>query len=232
MNHKSGCVICGEELVYKDKDELLSCHYCGGIFNSNAHCINGHYICDQCHSLSANDIIQDYCITSKSTSPLNIAMELMKRPTIKMHGPEHHFLVPAVLLAAYYNSSGNVEEKESKIIKARERAEKVLGGFCGTHGSCGAGLGTGIFISLITNATPLSKEGWKDANRMTAKSLASIAEHGGPRCCKRTSFLAIKEATGYLDMGQFDQDDEIQCEFSNLNKECLKKECPFFRNVI
>jgi hypothetical protein len=33
-----------------------------------------------------------------------MALNLMKNPQIKMHGPEHHFLVPAVLLAAYYNT--------------------------------------------------------------------------------------------------------------------------------
>ena len=55
-------------------------------------------------------------------------------------------------------------------------------------------MGTGIFISLITDATPLSKEDWGLANRMTAASLNTIAEHGGPRCCKRDSFLAIMDA--------------------------------------
>ncbi len=30
-----------------------------------------------------------------------LAIRLMRLPAVKMHGPEHHFLVPAVLLAAY-----------------------------------------------------------------------------------------------------------------------------------
>ena len=117
IDHKSGCVICGEELVYGGNDEPLECQYCDNLFTSNVKCANGHFICDRCHSLSANDIIQEYCITSESTNPLETAVDLMKHPSIKMHGPEHHFLVPAVFLSAYYNSNGNSEEKKSKIIK-------------------------------------------------------------------------------------------------------------------
>ena len=75
-----------------------------------------------------------------------------------MHGPEHHFLIPAVLLSAFYNVSGEPGEKEKKIKQARKRAENVLGGFCGFYGDCGAAVGTGIFVSVITGATPLSQK--------------------------------------------------------------------------
>jgi hypothetical protein len=156
----------------------------------------------------------------------------MKHHAIKMHGPEHHFLVPAVLLAAYYNRAGNLQEKKIKIVKARERAEKILGGFCGTHGNCGAAVGTGIFASLITNATPLSKKEWKESNMVTAKSLSIIAEYGGPRCCKRNTFLAINTVTEHFNIADFYGDKNIKCEFSNFNKECLKGNCPFFKNTI
>ncbi len=88
-----------------------------------------------------------------------MAIKLMNSPKIKMHGPEHHFLVPAVLLAAYYNLDAvehiSPEDKAEIINKARQRAEIVPGGFCGFYGSCGAAIGTGIFINLLTKATPI-----------------------------------------------------------------------------
>jgi hypothetical protein len=58
---------------------------------------------------------------------------------MRQHGPELHFLVPAVLISAYSNTKGEPGEKEAKIKKARQRAEKILGGFCGFYGNCGAG---------------------------------------------------------------------------------------------
>ena len=85
-----------------------------------------------------------------------------------MHGPEHHFLVPAVLLSAYYNKKKYSRKKEDKIKEARKRVKKILGGVCGSHGICGATVGTVIFISLITNATPLSEKERKLSNQITS----------------------------------------------------------------
>ncbi|MCL0056812.1 DUF5714 domain-containing protein [Dehalococcoidia bacterium] len=159
----------------------------------------------------------------------------MRNPRIKMHGPEHHFLVPAVLLAAYFNMMRDSEEKERTIKKARERADNILGGFCGFYGNCGAAVGTGIFVSLITKATPLSKEEWRLSNLITSKSLATIANNGGPRCCKRNSYLAIIEAGKFLKEHfgtKIEVESQPRCEFSSLNKECTRNNCPFFVGLV
>lgn len=231
MDHKNDCFICGKELVYLDGNEELECFYCGEVFTANARCAGGHYVCDRCHSAAGNDLIERYCLRSTSTDPFEMALALMVSPQVKMHGPEHHFLVPAVLIAAYANSTGmeNAKKREN-LKKARERAEKILGGFCGFYGDCGAAVGTGIAVSVLTGATPLSKEEWRLSNLMTAKSLFTIANHGGPRCCKRNSFLAILDAAAFfkehfgVDLAV---DKNITCTFSPLNKECLGDQCPF-----
>jgi hypothetical protein len=155
----------------------------------------------------------------------------MKNPAVKMHGPEHHFLVPAVLIAAYYNVQGKPDVKGQKIGQAQQRAEMVNGDSCGLLGDCGAAVGTGIFISLVTGATPLSREEWKLSNLITAKSLEQIALRGGPRCCKRNTFLAIRSAADFtrehlaIVMPIATQ---ITCEFPSRNNECLTKDCPFY----
>ncbi len=235
MEHKSGCLYCGKELLYLDRPEELSCIYCRETFTAQAKCTDNHFVCDSCHSLPANDLIERFTIASVSKDPLDMAITLMKSPSLKMHGPEHHFLVPAVLLSAFYNASGRSEEKEAKIKKARQRAEHVLGGFCGFYGACGAGVGTGIFVSVITDATPYSHGEWRQANLMTAQSLHTIAESGGPRCCKRDSFLALGEALRFT-REQFGVEMEpspgaLRCEFHHLNKECRKTECRFYPKV-
>jgi len=230
LDHKTGCLICGEELVYTKDLAPLECSYCHEIYDSNAKCKNGHYVCDRCHSLPAVDLIENYCVTSKSEDPLELALTLMRSPNVKMHGPEHHFLVPAVLLAAYYNIKKDYKEKATKIRMAKKRSSQILGGFCGFYGNCGAAVGTGIFVSLITDATPLSVTDWKLANLITAKSLLTIAEHGGPRCCKRTTFLALLEAADFVKEHfgvSFNINKELKCEFYPLNNECLQEKCPF-----
>jgi len=122
-------------------------------------------------------------------------------------------------------------EKKGKLEIARKRAEKILGGFCGTHGVCGAAVGTGIFISIISEVTPLFKQEWHLSNLVTANSLASIANHGGPRCCKRNTFLAFFSALEFVEK-HFDvfipHPKDKSCIFSKYNNECIHENCPYF----
>lgn len=107
----------------------------------------------------------------------------------------------------------------------------VPGGACGTHGTCGAAVGTGIFVSLITRSTPLKKQEWSLANQMTAESLMTIARHGGPRCCKRDSWPATRTAITFLRERfgmSLPAEESLRCEFSDINRECLQEECPFY----
>lgn len=100
---------------------------------------------------------------------------------------------------------------------------------------CGAGVGSGIFASVIKWATPLTKYSWGFSNKMTAHVLSSIGEIGGPRCCKRNSFTAIIKASEFLfdETGKklFDfEHAKPVCTYKSKNKECIKMDCPFFLN--
>ena len=230
-SHQSGCLICGAALCYSQESTDRTCTICGARTSANVACEAGHYVCDSCHCGSANELIQRVCSQSLSTAPMALAMQLMQSPLLKMHGPEHHFLVPAVLLCSYCNATGIPgDEKRRKIEIARRRAEDVKGGFCGFLGSCGAGMGTGMFISLITGATPLSRSEWGLANLMTSESLRAIAERGGPRCCKRDTMLAIQSAASFV-RARMRVDLDVsgaRCMWSARNNECRKEECPFY----
>lgn len=232
MQQKSGCALCGKELHYFEKPEEVGCIFCEGIFDAQVACADGHYVCDACHSASANELIERFTVAGSSKDPMEMALTLMKSPQVKMHGPEHHFLIPAVLLSAFHNAAGRPAEKQEKIKKARQRAENILGGFCGFYGNCGAAVGTGIFVSVLTGATPLSEREWRLSNLMTAQSLHAIADAGGPRCCKRNSFLAIQEALRFIEdhlgVELETSSDSMVCEFHHLNKECRKIACRFY----
>ncbi|MCF8370162.1 MAG: SAM-dependent methyltransferase [Bacteroidales bacterium] len=227
----NGCIHCGKELVYLKENTAFACMVCGKPFQSNVSCPDGHFVCDGCHSLSARDMIFRYCLSTMLTNPVDMANSLMKNKSVKMHGPEHHFLVPAVLLAAYYNIKGEFKVKEVKLKIALERSASVPGGYCGTHGTCGAAIGSGIFISIITGSTPLAKEEWHLSNLMTSISLGVIANSGGPRCCKRDTFIAIAEAVKFLSNKfhtHLDIDKNIKCDFSEWNRQCLFSHCLFY----
>jgi hypothetical protein len=231
MEHTVGCLICGRDLLYTEKPRDLACAVCGEVQSTMAACEVGHFVCDRCHSLEALDLIEQFCITTALEDPHAIACILMRYPAVRMHGPEHHFLVPASLIAAYCNHQGEPGRKGALLKQARARAGMVRGGSCGTHGTCGAAVGTGIFVSLITGSTPLKKQEWSLANQMTARSLMAIARHGGPRCCKRDSWLAISAAVTFLSERfgvTLPVEEAARCEFSDINRECLLEACPFY----
>lgn len=231
MEQRTGCLICGRDILYSEESRDLACTICGEVVSTTAACEAGHFVCDRCHGLEAVDLIEQFCLTTELDDPIAIACILMRYPAVRMHGPEHHFLVPASLIAAYCNHRGEPGRKGELLARARERASRVPGGFCGTHGTCGAAIGTGIFVSLITGSTPLKRQEWSLSNQMTARSLMAIARHGGPRCCKRNSWLAIRTAVTFLEERfsvSLPVDGPVRCGFSEINRECLLKECPFY----
>ena len=89
--HKSGCCVCGKELVYGGKSKNMVCFYCGKTSSTNVACSNEHYVCDNCHASSANDIIGTVCISTSLTDPLELAVSIMNHPQVKMHGPRTSF---------------------------------------------------------------------------------------------------------------------------------------------
>lgn len=228
--YKSGCVICGKDLVYFNPAKRLICSMCGEAFASNASCADEHFVCDACHAEPGLLDITSQALTANSKNPVSIASSMMKEKSINMHGPEHHYLIVAALLSAYKNSGGDID-LEKALLTAKQRSQNVPGGICGMWGACGAGIGAGIFVSIITGATPLSVEEWGQANHATAKSLYHIAQNGGPRCCKRNTWLSImqaidftKEITGI----QMEKPGAIKCSFFVNNPTCKKEECLYY----
>ena len=227
-NIKQGCLVCGEELQYQTKETKKKCFYCNAEVLAAESCINGHYVCNSCHSASAFEIITNTCLNITEHDIIKLANTIFKHPSVKMHGPEHHFLVPAVLLASYQSDK---KKLESDLEKAKNRAKNILGGFCGYYGTCGAAVGGGIFMSIITGSTPLSEKEWTLSNLLTSRILKQIADSGGPRCCKRDTYIALIETANFCsenDIGIITINSAPSCDFSHLNKQCKKEECIFF----
>lgn len=97
---KEECVICSAPLEYLQKDELMECVLCHKKENSKTRCVNGHYVCNECHTNGMDGII-GICLEETSKNPVEIIEKLMAQPFCHMHGPEHHVMVGAALLTAY-----------------------------------------------------------------------------------------------------------------------------------
>ncbi len=232
MGNQGECLVCGESIQYLEKEELMECIYCHQEFSSYAKCKDNHFVCDECHSEKGIKSILEYCMNSNSKNPIFILQEIMRLPYIYMHGPEHHVMVGAAMLTAFYNSGGEIDLQES-LIEMESRGKEYPGGSCGLWGCCGAAVSVGMFLSIVTKATPLSTKSWKDVNKITATALNNIADIGGPRCCKRNSFTAVIAATKFVEENyniSLELPEEIICTFNANNEQCKRKSCPYFQH--
>ncbi len=228
---ETGCLVCGADLVYLAASEPMTCALCGATHASPARCASGHYACDACHASPAKDVIERTCAATDEADPIALAVRLMHHAAVKMHGPEHHFLVPAVLLAAWSNARGEPGARAARVAEARRRTEPLLGGFCGIQGACGAGIGTGTFVAIATGSTPVKAAERGLSNRMTARALDVISRTEAARCCKRDAFLAILAAARFAreHLGVALPARGPACEWSGANAECIGDACPFHR---
>ena len=225
--NKEECLICKAPLEYLVQDQMMECAVCHKKEPSKTRCVNGHYVCSDCHT-QGMDSIFGLCLSETSTDPVAIVRRMMELPFCHMHGPEHHVMVGAALLTAYRNAGGTLElEKALQEIYSRGKA--VPGGACGFWGACGAGISAGQFLAIVTQSTPLAKEPWGLSNQMTARALERIGQMGGPRCCKRDSFLAILAAVDFVreQLGVEMKRTVPVCSYSGRNNQCMGKRCPF-----
>ncbi len=226
----SGCLICGKPLVYlPDTRKPATCSLCGKQEETNVICQAGHFVCDECHAKAAIKRIFESATNLNSKNPIEILTYMLSKPEVYMHGPEHHILTGASIIIAYCNAKGIPNDSLLKEMIAR--GSQVPGGACGFWGCCGAALSAGIAYSIITGTTPMSSDEWGNANTLTSIALARIGKYGGPRCCKRTSYISVSTATEFIKEKTglpLDIPCKIQCTFSSQNNECLKTYCPFF----
>ena len=168
------------------------------------------------------------CEEAVSKDPIEILETLMDMPGCPMHGPIHHYLVGAALLTAYRNASGELE-LPAALKELESRASCVPGAVCGLWGACGACISTGQYLSVVTGSGPLAEEPWGTCIGMTAKALEALAEIGGPRCCKRDSYLSVLAAIDYTaqKLGVQMKKTRPSCSRSQRNAQCIGKRCPF-----
>ena len=226
---KEECLICKAPLEYLQEDIEMECELCHKREKSKTRCINGHYVCNECHMLGIDSLV-GLCMSQTSKDPVEILNEMMALPFCHMHGPEHHIMVGMALLTAYKNSGGELDLKKA-LIEMNSRGRSVPGGACGFWGACGAGISAGMFISIVTGSTPLGQENFGLSHKMTASALGAIGEIGGPRCCKRDSYLSILQAVDFVkeNLGISMEQPKIKCSYSSQNNQCIGKRCPFCR---
>ena len=227
------CMVCGTPLRYFTVEEEQPCHYCGQRLQANAICENGHFVCDQCHLKDGIAVIEHLCLSSTETILGILSNEIRQHPAIPAHGPEHHALIPGIILATYRNRGGQITDEQIKA--GIKRGAKLPGGACGFMGVCGAAIGVGTAFSIILHSTPMQGKARCLSQSATHACLGKIIENEAARCCQRESWICLNEAarlSATMLPVKLEAGAPPICEQFAKNPTCIKRECPLFPQPI
>jgi hypothetical protein len=225
-------LVCGAPVGYLPAAVPQTCAFCGQTFTTAAaQCRQGHFVCDACHTQDAASLVEHLCAVTSKTDMVELLQEIRRHPAIPLHGPEHHFMVPGIILAAYRNLGGEVPA--ARLSQALKWGRTVPGGSCAFAGVCGAALGVGIAFGILLGANPLKPRERQHVQQVVQVVSQEQARLAAARCCQRDSWLALRQAAvlsrTYLPVA-LRADFPLRCRQAHLNKECLGRACPLWQD--
>lgn len=174
--------------------------------------------------------IKAACLAAATPDPIELITSIMQKEYIPIHGPVHHILDGACFMTALHNA-GLEFDLSAALDEMIVREQKMPGATCGQWGMCGSASSIGAALSIVHGTGPLSSNSYYQDNlRYVAKALTSLAEVGGPRCCKRNAFLSLYAAIDFVKeiYGITLPKREIRCDFFPKNQQCIHARCPFY----
>lgn len=106
------CLICKAPLEYLDTDEVMECELCHKKQSSKTRCINGHFVCDECHTSGMDEIIS-ICFNSKAINPLEIMEEMMSMPSCHITFSAYLILLIWLVLFKFATSFSEIPSMRS-----------------------------------------------------------------------------------------------------------------------
>jgi hypothetical protein len=164
------------------------------------------------------------------TKPADALDELLSQgESTPVHGVWHHALVGELLLVCLRNAGYPISDEV--IDEVVDRGRQIPGGSCGFLGSCGALSSAASAYAILLGSTPVAIRPREALLRFSARSITRLAEIGGSRCCKKSSYVALEIAHDTFARIGFELPDETfagRCRFLASNDTCDGEDCPYF----
>lgn len=182
-------------------------------------------------TMDVNSFIKQKCNEYLGNNPIELAVEIMNHPIIRMHGAEHHYLTPAVLFTVFNNLTNKYPNKLEKLEELQKFISENAPQSCSLEaGTCGAAIGAGVFFLNFMADQFLPDVLDRLSDYIRTESIRQIDEIGLSRCCKRDTYISI-QVTSKVFIDNLDMDivfTEPKCTFSLRNKSCGMEDCPFY----
>jgi hypothetical protein len=164
------------------------------------------------------------------TKPAEMLEELLGgQEGMPVCGVWHHALAGEILLLCLKNARYQIGD--DLIDEVVERGRLIPGGACGFMGVCGALNSTTSAYAILLGSTPVATEARERLLRFSSRLAARLAEIGGSRCCKKSTYAALELAQGEFAKLGFELPGEEfagRCKFFADNETCDGAECVYF----
>ena len=146
-----------------------------------------------------------------------------------VNGVWHHAIIGEILFICLRNAGYPITDE--LIEEVIDRGRQIPGGSCGFVGTCGALSSVASAYAILLGSTPVAVVPRENLLAFSAKLLARLAEVGGGRCCKKSSYAALETARGEFAKLGFELPDEQfegRCPFFSDNEACDGDDCIYF----
>ena len=146
-----------------------------------------------------------------------------------VHGVWHHALPGEILLVCLRNAGYQIGD--DLIDEVVDRGRLLPGGACGFMGVCGALNSTTSAYAILLGSTPVATAARERLLRFSSRLATRLAEIGGSRCCKKSSYVALELAQDEFAKIGFELPREEfagRCKFFADNETCDGAECVYF----
>ena len=227
------CLVCGSPLEYLTQAQKSKCIYCGKEFNNYVLCLNGHFVCEECHNRPIIDKAKEICLTSTSIDPYFIFEEMLQQSNVPMLGCHHAFMVAGALLGAL-KKERTIKITEEGVDEIFSRiSNQAIGGYCGLTGICGIAPAVGACFAYLLGSKCGTDQEQRKVMEITSEISQAIANITGPSCCKAYSWRSIEIAqkwfTHEFDISLPDPAKRISCDYEAMHPHgCRKNRCPYY----
>ena len=188
----------------------------------------------ECCAGAAGEVMTDLAVRiareMQGTEPAAMLERLLgSQENVPVHGVWHHVLVGELLLTALHNAGYPISEE--LIDEVIDRGRQIPGGSCGFLGTCGALASAASAYAILLGSTPVALDARERLLAFHARLQTRLAQLGGSRCCRKSSYVALELAQAEFSALGFALPAEQfagRCVFCAENETCDGEGCGYW----